>query len=245
MGDGQHAAGVRREVAFEPLHRLGVEVVGGLVEEQQVGLLEQQLAQRHPAALAAGEVVDQDVRRRAAQRVHRLVEPAVDVPRVGVVQRGLEVAGLLHQGVLVGVGVAHLHVGVLEPLHLGLDLVHGLLDVVEHRRALGQGRLLLEHPDRGVRVDDRVAVVGVLEARHDLEEGGLAGAVGADDSDLGAVQEGQGDVVEDHLVAVGLAHVAQREDVLSHDPEPYGRTAIRANRRVPTYQTLDPRSRPL
>ena len=212
-------------MALQPLHRLGVEVVGGLVEEQQVGLLQQQLAQRDPAALATGEVVDQDVRRRAAQRVHRLVEPAVDVPRVGVVELGLEVAGLVHQGVLVGVGVAHLHVGVLEPLHLGLDLVHGLLDVLEHRLALGQRRLLLEHPDRGVRVDDRVAVVGVLEARHDLEQGRLAGAVGTDDADLGAVQERQGHVVEDHLVAVGLAHVAQCEDVLSHDPRPYGRVS--------------------
>ena len=82
-------------MALEPLHGLGVEVVGGLVEEQQVGLLEQQLAQRDAAALATGEVVDEDVRRRAAQRVHGLVEAAVDVPRVGVVELGLEVAGLL------------------------------------------------------------------------------------------------------------------------------------------------------
>ena len=95
MGDGQDGARVGREVALEPLDGLGVEVVGGLVEEQQVGLLEQQLAQRDAAALTTGEVVDQDVRRRAAQRVHGLVEAAVDVPRVGVVELGLQVAGLL------------------------------------------------------------------------------------------------------------------------------------------------------
>jgi len=40
-------------------------VVGRLVEEQQVGLLEQQLAQRDPAALATGQVVDELVGRRA------------------------------------------------------------------------------------------------------------------------------------------------------------------------------------
>ena len=35
VGHGQDGAGVGREVALEPLHRLGVEVVGGLVEQQQ------------------------------------------------------------------------------------------------------------------------------------------------------------------------------------------------------------------
>ena len=45
---------------------------------------------------------------------------------------------------------------------------------------------------------------------------------GSDDADLGAVEERQGDVVEDDLVAVCLADVAQREDVLSHGREAYG-----------------------
>ena len=102
------APGYALEVALEPLHRLGVEVVGGLVEQQQVGLLEQQLAQRDPAALATGEVVDQRVGRRAAQGVHGLVEPAVEVPGVGVVEVGLQVAHLGEQLVEVGVGVGHL-----------------------------------------------------------------------------------------------------------------------------------------
>ena len=223
-------------MALEPLHRLGVEVVGGLVEEQQVGLLEQQLAQRDAAALTTGEVVDQHVGRRAAQRVHGLVEAAVEVPRVGVVELGLEVAGLLHERVLVGVGLAHLHVGLLEALHLALDLADGLLDVLQDGLALAQRRLLLEHPDGRVGVEDRVAVVGVVELRHDLEQRGLARAVGSDDADLGAVEEREGDVVEDDLVTVGLAHIAQCEDVLSHAGEPTGKRARPDNRasRAPT-----------
>ncbi len=105
MGDGEDAAGVRREMALEPLHGLRIEVVGRLVEEEQVGLLEQQLAQRHPAPLATGQVVDELLGRRAAQRVHRLVEPRVEVPGTGVLELGRQVAGLLHQGVLVGAGL--------------------------------------------------------------------------------------------------------------------------------------------
>ena len=61
-----------------------------------------------------------------------------------------------------------------------------------------------------------VAVGGLLHAGHDLEHGGLAGAVRADDADLGAGQERQGDVVEDDLVAVRLAHLVHGVDVLSH-----------------------------
>ena len=37
VGDGDDRAGVVLEEALEPRDRLGVEVVGGLVEQQQVG----------------------------------------------------------------------------------------------------------------------------------------------------------------------------------------------------------------
>ena len=55
MGDGDDGALVVGEVALEPLDRLGVEVVGRLVEQQQVGLAQQQPAERDAAALAARE----------------------------------------------------------------------------------------------------------------------------------------------------------------------------------------------
>ena len=106
MGHGHDGARVGVEVALEPLDGLGVEMVGGLVEEQQVGLLEQQLAQRDATALATGQVVHQDLGRQAAQGVHGLVEPAVEVPRVGVVELGLQVADLGLEGVVVGVRFA-------------------------------------------------------------------------------------------------------------------------------------------
>ncbi len=217
VGHGQDGAGVGRQVALEPLHRLGVEVVGGLVEQQQVGLLQQQLAQRDPAPLATGQVVDEHVTGRTAQRVHRLVESAVEVPRSDVVEVGLQVAHLGEQRVVVGLGVGQRLGDLVEPVELALGLVDGLLDVLLHRLALGQRRLLLQHADGGPGVEDRVAVVGLVEPGHDLEQGGLAGAVGAHHADLGAVEERQRDVVEHDLVAVGLAHVAQGEDVVSHD----------------------------
>ena len=41
------------EEPLEPRHRLGIQMVGRLIEEQQIGRQQQQPAQRHPAALAA------------------------------------------------------------------------------------------------------------------------------------------------------------------------------------------------
>ena len=58
MRDGEHSAVVSGKVRLEPLDAFGVEMVGGFIEQQQVRLLEEQLAQRDPAPLTAGEDVD-------------------------------------------------------------------------------------------------------------------------------------------------------------------------------------------
>ena len=66
---------------FEPGDGLGIEVVGRLVEQQQFGLLEQQLAERDAAALTARELVDRPIVGRAAQGVHGLLDLANRGPR--------------------------------------------------------------------------------------------------------------------------------------------------------------------
>ena len=55
VGDGDDRALVLLQVTLEPGHGLRVQVVGGLVEQQQVGRAQQQAAEGHPAALATGE----------------------------------------------------------------------------------------------------------------------------------------------------------------------------------------------
>ena len=70
---------------LQPEHRLGVQVVGGLVKQQQVRLLQEQLAEGNAAALTTGERRDVGVRWRAPQGIHGLLRLGVEVPRVGVV----------------------------------------------------------------------------------------------------------------------------------------------------------------
>ncbi len=216
VGDGDDGALVAGQVLLEPEHGLGVEVVGGLVQEEEVGGLQEQLAQGDAAALTTGEVLDLGVRRGAAQGVHGLLELGVEVPGVGGVQGVLEGAHLRHEGVEVGVRVRHGGADLVVAVQLGLDLGNALLDVAEHRLVLVERGLLQEDADAVAGGQAGLAVGGLVDAGHDLEDGGLAGAVGADHADLGSGEEGHGDVVKDDLVTVGLARLNHLVDVLSH-----------------------------
>jgi predicted aspartyl protease len=64
------------------MHGFRVQVVGRLIEQQQIRLGQQQLAQRHTAALTAGQIVDCGVAGRAAQRFHGHFHLAFQVPQV-------------------------------------------------------------------------------------------------------------------------------------------------------------------
>ena len=186
----------------------------GSSSSSRSGCLQQQLAQRDPAALTTGELGDVGVRRRAAQRVHRQLELGVDVPRVGVVELLLELAHLLHQ--LVGVVGRHLLGDLVEPLQLGLGLGDRLLDVAEDGLRLVQRRLLGQHADGVAGHQPGLAVARPVLPGHDPQQAGLTGAVRADHADLGAGQEVQRHVVEHDLVAVRLARLLQHVDELGH-----------------------------
>src|SRR5690606_3206905 len=90
--------------------------------------------------------------------------------------------------------------------------------------------------DRRARLDPCLAVVRLLEAGHDLQQRGLARAVGADDADPGADVERPADVVEHQLVTVRLAHVPERVDELSHN-QPPGSNGTEKCRRASTGTT--------
>src|SRR5690606_33601732 len=69
-----------REILLEPRDRLGVQVVGRLVEQQHVRLLEENATKRDPASLTAGKRLDGGVIGREPERVHRDVDLPVQLP---------------------------------------------------------------------------------------------------------------------------------------------------------------------
>jgi hypothetical protein len=212
VGDRHYRAGVGVQVLLQPGDALRVQVVGRLIQQQQVRLGQQQPAQRHPAPLAAGQHGHLRVRGRASQRVHRLVDPAVQVPGVPVVQLLLQPAQLIQQ--VIGVVRGHLRRDLVVPLDQGPGLSDALLDVAEHRPALVQGGFLRQDAYAVAGLQPDQAVGRLLESSHHAQQRGFAHAVRPDHADLRSGQERQRDVVEDDLAVIRLAGVAESQNLI-------------------------------
>ena len=132
MRDGDDRALVVREEALEPEHRLGVEVVRRLVEEEQVRRREEQSAQRDAAALAAGERVDVAVAFRQSQRVHCMVEPVVELPEVGAVDRVLHLRLLGEERVVLRIRLGKGGADLVEAVEQVAQRADTVLDVAAH-----------------------------------------------------------------------------------------------------------------
>src|SRR5690606_22626678 len=62
--------------------------------------------------------------------------------------------------------------------------------------------------------DDDLAAVGLFLAGQHAEQGGFARAVTADDTDNGALGNGQRQVIDQHPIAVTLGYVVQLDDLV-------------------------------
>mmetsp|Transcript_37180 Transcript_37180/g.93316 ORF Transcript_37180/g.93316 Transcript_37180/m.93316 type:complete len:206 (-) Transcript_37180:1320-1937(-) len=185
-------------------------MVGRLVQQQDVGVLEQQLPQSNPHLPPAREALDQLVHIVVGEAHH-----ADHLCHLGVHLVRLEGLGLLLQlGQLLQKGVHRRDVARLAQLR---DAVLHLSDVVEYLQLLVEHRheLLLErpavhqilyelltqkrHPKVGGRLDHLSTHCFQL-ASDDLELSGLAAAVGADQADAVARADLPRGVLEDLLV---------------------------------------------
>ena len=94
-------------------------------------------------------------------------------------------------------------------------------DVAAHVLGFVEARLLRHEADAKPSAARAVPRKSLSSQGHDAQQRALAGAVAADDADLGAGIEGQPDVLEHLALAVGFAEVFDREDVLfAHALEP-------------------------
>ncbi|MDQ0756146.1 hypothetical protein QFZ61_002133 [Arthrobacter sp. B3I4] len=216
VGDGEDSPGVAGKVLLEPQHAFGVKVVGGLVQQQKIGLLQQQLAEGDPAALTTGEQRNVRVGRRAAQSVHGLLQLGVEVPGVGGVDGLLQLAHLLEEDVIVSVRAGHFLGDLVEALDLAVDLANAFLDVAQDGLLLVQRRLLQQDTDGVAGAQPRLTVGGGVQPGHDLEDGGLTGSVRANDTNLGAGEKGHAHIVEDEFFANGLTGLAHCVDKFRH-----------------------------
>ena len=197
MADGEDRALEVQQIVLEPLGRVQVEVVGRLVEQQDVGLFEDQPREVDARLLPAGE------------RVEGLLElGGGDVETVGharEIDLGLvaaETAVVVLQAVVLvqqgGGGVALHTLGQLvHPRGDGVEPPKGVAQHLPGRPALGVDRDLGDQAETPARRDGDVPVVAAQLAREDAEQRRLPAAVVAEDADALALGDGEGEPVED------------------------------------------------
>ena len=198
VADDHEAAAVRLEEVAQPHDRVGVEVVGGLVEQHDLGAGEQDAGELDAAALATGEGAD------------RLGEDALLDPEGRGHLRGLGLGGVPATGVELGVGARPaLHAALVDLRvlvgHLDLGLTQAAYDVVEAARrqdpvagddlGVADPRVLREVADLAA-ADDLAVGRGAL-AGEDAGEGRLAGTVAPHEADLVACGDAEGDVLHE------------------------------------------------
>ncbi len=216
---GDHRARVFLEKPLQPGNRFGVEVIRRFVEQQHVRLRQQQPAQRDAAALAARQLGDVRIPGRQAQRVRRDLEFAVQFPAASGVDRVLQFALFLEQRIhlLVIHRFRESHADVVEAVQQCLDVGDAFLDVAPNVFACIQFRFLRQVTDVNARLRPGFTVELLVDARHDAQQGRLAGAVQAQHADLGAGEEAQGDVFDDQsLRRHHLGDAIHRIYVLRH-----------------------------
>ncbi len=217
MGDGNHRTGIVLKETLQPGHGFGVEMIGRFVEQQHVGLGEQQAAQGDPPALAAGQLGDIRLPGRQAQGVGGNIQSAVEIMAVRRLQVGLQVglfgSQFLEIGVRIGVG----GVDLVQPGLRGLDRFDGLFDIAAHVLGRIELRFLRQKADFDSSLRAGLAENLGIEAGHDAQQGGFARAVQAEDANLGPGEEGQGNVLENFpLGRHDFAHAVHGVDVLGH-----------------------------
>ena len=191
VGDQQQGAGVIPQPLFEPDHRIQVEVVGRLVEQQQVRATHQRLRQIEPHPPATGERGDRP--RRVA------LDEAEPVEQGGCPRRCRIGVDLLHPAVqqadrlaiVIGLGSGQF---ALDPAQFAIAVQR-----VVDRTAVQRRRLLGDMGHLPGRRHLKIALVLVQLAAQQREQARLAAAIGSGQTDLPARVDLQVHIFEKHL----------------------------------------------
>ena len=99
MGNRNNRARIFVEEALQPCYGFGIKVVGGFIEQQHVGLREQQAAECDTATLASRQLGYIRIPGWQAQCIGGHFELAVDLPAAGRVDGILQLALFFEQRV--------------------------------------------------------------------------------------------------------------------------------------------------
>ena len=199
VGNGDDHAGEVQQEVFQPVDGFDVQVVGGLVQHDDIGVAEE-----------GGSQQDLDLQS-GVHGLHDIIVhfggDAQALENTGGVGLGFPAAHFREFGFQVG-GAQAVLVGEVGLFVDGVLFLHDVIQVlVAHDDGVHDGVLvvgvlvLLQNGNTLFGVDMDGAVGGLQLAGEDAQEGGLAGTVGADDAVAVAGQELQVHVLEQPLAA--------------------------------------------
>lgn len=198
VGDHDHRALVVLEQIAEPVDAADVEVVGRLVEQQDVGVVEQHLREQHPQLETAGQAG-----KRLVVLFDRNAEADEQLGRIGfhriaarVAEKPFDIVGAL----LLLLGEFELAVEIFAFLMDLPEVLVAHVDHIENRNVFVIIVVLFQEPHAAVLVDRDRSGGGILLAGENLHESRFAGTVRADQAVTAAGIELDGDVLEQHLL---------------------------------------------
>ncbi len=208
VGDRDDRAGKALQVAFQPGHGLGVQMVGGFVQQKNIRVLQQETAQGHAAALPSGDDRNRGVGRGAAQGVHGHVQTGIEIPDVFVIHLFLHLALALDEGVhfLRLHGLGEFGVDGLEFIANGREFGNALFNHFAHAARFIHQRLLLQVADGEAGGEHGFTVKALIHPGQYFQKRTLARAVQAEHADFRAVEVGKRDVLKDFFLPVPLGH---------------------------------------
>jgi hypothetical protein len=141
------------------------------------------------------------IARRAAQRIHRQFQAAVQIPGVErLSSRSCTSAWrFISASISSASGSAKARVDLVELAQHVHHLLHAFFDDLAHGLGFVELRLLLQIADGVAGRQHRLADVVLLDAGHDAQQRALARAVQTEHADLGAVEIGEADIAQ-HLL---------------------------------------------
>jgi len=196
MRDEQDGAGMVSDRILEPLDRADVEMIGRLVEQQQLGIRDERLRERRTPPPAARQVAHALLGRQP-ELAYDGADAHADVPAAAGVDLALQRLEFLQRGPVMRIRCGQR----LEPCDSRELGRHAMRNVIAHELGRFVGQLLLEQAraQMGGLLDG--AVVGLLFTGNQLERRRLPGAVAPDQANALTRLDGELGVDEDALLA--------------------------------------------
>src|SRR5579885_1612746 len=197
--DEEQRSAIAREELHQPDGSFDIQEVRRLIEQQQIGRLEEQAGKCQPGLLSAAECLHLAIQRHAAQveAGEQLFRARLGVVIAQVLKRVLCLLEAFENIFQVAIGLGQAQAQLLV-LALGLVESRAAEDKLAHARTVGHAgfvRYILGQIAEAARTNHR-AMIGREQARDDLQKRALARAVHSDQPGLLARRDGKRDILQ-------------------------------------------------